>query len=100
MKRKTIAHQQRIVPGVTRMFGAALIGAAIWMGAQGVRAQEATITASAISTLGDLKYPPDFAHLDYVNPDAPKGGEISEWTIGGFDNMNPYTLQGLSLIHI
>ncbi|RWR14382.1 extracellular solute-binding protein [Paenirhodobacter populi] len=94
MKRKTIAHQQRIVPGVTRMFGAALIGAAIWMGAQGVRAQEATITASAISTLGDLKYPPDFAHLDYVNPDAPKGGEISEWTLGGFDNMNPFTLEG------
>ncbi|MCE5973678.1 extracellular solute-binding protein [Sinirhodobacter sp. WL0062] len=57
------------------------------------RAEETTV-ASAISTLGDLKYGPDFTHLDYVNPDAPKGGEISEWTAGGFDNFNPYTLEG------
>jgi len=44
--------------------------------------------------VGDLKYAPDFAHLDYVNPQAPKGGEISEWAPGGFDNFNPYTLEG------
>lgn len=53
-----------------------------------------TITAKGISTLGDLKYGPDFTHLDYVNPGAPKGGEISEWAPGGFDNFNPYTLEG------
>ena len=47
-----------------------------------------------ISTFGDLKYPADFAHLDYVNPQAPKGGEISEWLSGGFDSFNPFTIAG------
>ncbi len=55
---------------------------------------ETVITAHGISTFGDLKYPADFAHLDYVNPDAPKGGEISQWAFGGFDSMNPYSVKG------
>ena len=71
-----------------------LLAAALWVGLTGIGRAEDTLTASAISTLGDLKYAADFIHLDYVNPDAPKGGEISEWTAGGFDNFNPYTLEG------
>lgn len=59
----------------------------------GARA-ETVITAHGISTFGELKYPADFPHLDYVNPDAPKGGEISIWTFGGFDSMNPYSVKG------
>ncbi len=53
-----------------------------------------TIVAHGISTFGDLKYPADFARYDYVNPDAPKGGEISQWAFGGFDTLNPYTIKG------
>ena len=80
---------------VRRGFGGVwLLGAALWAVVAGPGAAQETITATAISTLGDLKYPADFAHLDYVNPEAPKGGEISEWTQGGFDNMNPFTLEG------
>ncbi|MER9055720.1 extracellular solute-binding protein [Mesorhizobium sp. M0213] len=30
-----------------------------------------------LSAFGDLKYPPDFTHFDYVNPDAPKGGRMN-----------------------
>lgn len=59
-----------------------------------VVAQDKVITSHGISTFGDLKYPASFAHFDYVNPDAPKGGEISEWTSGGYDSMNPYTIKG------
>jgi microcin C transport system substrate-binding protein len=55
---------------------------------------ETVITAHGISTFGDLKYPADFPHLDYVNPDAPKGGDISQWAPGGFDSMNPYSVKG------
>ncbi|MCA3507518.1 MAG: ABC transporter substrate-binding protein [Rhodobacter sp.] len=55
---------------------------------------ETVITAHGISTFGDLNYPADFSHLDYVNPDAPKGGEISQWAFGGFDSMNPYSVKG------
>jgi len=52
------------------------------------------LVSHGISTFGDLKYPADFTHLDYVNPDAPKGGEISVWSFGGFDSMNPYSVKG------
>jgi len=46
------------------------------------------------SYFGDLKYPADFTHFDYVNPDAPKGGEISLDAAGTFDSMNPYSRKG------
>ena len=55
---------------------------------------ENVITAHGISTFGELNLPADFTHLPYVNPDAPKGGEISQWTSGGFDSMNPYSIKG------
>ncbi|MEC8643533.1 MAG: ABC transporter substrate-binding protein, partial [Pseudomonadota bacterium] len=53
-----------------------------------------TITSHGISTFGELRYSADFPHLDYVNPDAPKGGEISVWGFGSFDSMHPYTTKG------
>ena len=46
------------------------------------------------SFFGDLKYPANFPHLDYVNPDAPKGGEISQWGFGTFDSFNAYARKG------
>ena len=47
-----------------------------------------------LSIFGELKYPLDFKHFDYVNPDAPKGGRMA--TIGGisFDSFNPFILKG------
>jgi len=74
--------------------GALIVGLSGWAGL--VRAQDEVIVAHGISTFGELKYPADFPHLDYVNPDAPKGGEISEWAPGGFDSMNPYSVKGRS----
>ncbi|MBI1219802.1 MAG: ABC transporter substrate-binding protein [Rhodobacteraceae bacterium] len=60
-----------------------------------VQADDSDVISSwGISPFGNLKYPAGFAHLDYVNPDAPKGGEISEWAPGGFDSLNPYTTKG------
>ncbi len=46
---------------------------------------------------GDLKYPPDFKAFSYVNPDAPKGGElkmVAGSRISTFDKYNPFTLKG------
>ena len=46
---------------------------------------------------GDLKYPPGFAHFDYVNPAAPKGGElrlVSNLRVSTFDKYNPFTIKG------
>ena len=66
------------------------------LGAAGMaQAQDrATTVAHGISTFGTLKYPADFKHLDYVNPDAPKGGEIAEWAYGSFDSVNVYSIKG------
>jgi microcin C transport system substrate-binding protein len=46
---------------------------------------------------GDLKYGPGFSHFDYVNPQAPKGGEIrlvSNLRTSTFDKYNPFTIKG------
>jgi microcin C transport system substrate-binding protein len=46
---------------------------------------------------GELKYPADFTHFDYVNPQAPKGGElrlVSNLRVSTFDKYNPFTMRG------
>jgi len=43
---------------------------------------------------GDLKYGSDFTHFEYVNPEAPKGGEMRLAGIGTFDSLNPFILRG------
>ena len=55
---------------------------------------EKTISSHGYSFYGDLTYPEDFTHFNYVNPNAPKGGEISLGTVGTFDSMHPYTRKG------
>lgn len=52
------------------------------------------VVAHGYSYYGDLDYAPGFAHFTYVNPDAPVGGEISEYASGTFDSMNPYSRRG------
>ncbi len=76
------------------MAGAILIGGAIWAGQAFAQTDETIITSHGYSKYGDLKYPADFPYLDYVNPDAPKGGEIAETAQGTFDTMNPYSRDG------
>jgi microcin C transport system substrate-binding protein len=75
------------------VFGSA-IGLAVIFGAMSLRADEAITKTHGFNFFGELKYPADYKHLDYVNPDAPKGGEISIWTMGTFDSFNPYTRKG------
>lgn len=55
---------------------------------------ETIIKAHAFSDLGQIKYDSDFTQLDYVNPDAPKGGEISSSRQGTFDSVNAYSRKG------
>ena len=64
----------------------------------------AALTAGAIaeprhglSAFGDLKYPADFSHFDYVNPDAPKGGKLSmigTSAVTTFNSLNGFILKG------
>lgn len=48
----------------------------------------------AIAMHGTPKYGPDFTHLSYVNPDAPKGGTLKQSVIGTFDSLNPFIVKG------
>ena len=50
-----------------------------------------------LSIFGDLKYPADFKHFEYVNPNAPKGGrlvKIGSFAIAPFNSFNPFILRG------
>ena len=45
---------------------------------------------------GEPKYGPDFRHLDYVDPRAPKGGELRRAVTGSFDSLNPFIVKGVA----
>lgn len=47
-----------------------------------------------IATVGELKYPEGFAHFDYVDPQAPKGGALRLAVEGSFDTLNPLLARG------
>lgn len=75
----------------TGLAGLALIAA----GALGAQAEEVKIIKShGFSFYGDLTYPSDYEHFSYVNPDAPKGGDVAIAAVGSFDSMNPYARKG------
>jgi microcin C transport system substrate-binding protein len=68
-------------------------------------AGSATITADAslaaepkrhhaLSLVGTPKFDAGFAHFDWVNPDAPKGGSLRQRAIGSFDTLNEYASKG------
>jgi microcin C transport system substrate-binding protein len=59
-------------------------------------AQEEPQHRHAVSLIGTPKYPADFQHFDYVNPDAPKGGLVRMADIGSFDSLNPILYRGES----
>ena len=50
----------------------------------------------AIAMHGQPKYPADFEHFDYVQPDAPKGGRMIQGAFGTFDSLHPFVLKGQS----
>jgi microcin C transport system substrate-binding protein len=74
--------------------------AAIALRPFGARAKE--IETHGLSAYGDLKYPADFRHVDYVNPNAPKGGALSfigqirayNQSFLTFNSLNSYILKG------
>jgi len=70
---------------------------AVAVGATLVNAQGKVTKSHGISTFGELKYPPDFKHWEYVNPNAPQGGTISflgTGASGTYDSLNPFILKG------
>jgi microcin C transport system substrate-binding protein len=70
--------------------------------AQDAPAPATTAERHGLSAFGDLKYPADFAHFDYVDPKAPKGGSFSQvgptaaynQAFQTFNSLNGYILKG------
>src|SRR3984885_14542420 len=84
--------------------GAGVLGAGV-LGVSSSRppfSADAASEAHGLSVFGDLKYPVDFQHFDYVNPAAPKGGTFSlipsvrayNQSYQTFNSFNAYILKG------
>jgi len=81
----------------TILIGTAVLSAAIALTSISFNVKAAEPT-HGVAINGDLKYPKDFTHFDYVNPDAPKGGTITQARTGTYTNLNPFVLKGVSAI--
>lgn len=55
---------------------------------------DAVTSSHGIAMHGDLKYPANFKHFDYVNPEAPKGGKAIQSALGTFDSFNNFIVKG------
>ena len=74
--------------------GTGLMALAVLGTAQMAKAEDKIIKSHGYNFFGELVYEADYDKLNYVNPDAPKGGEISIWAPGTFDSFNLYTRKG------
>ena len=78
-----------------RLLTAAVLNACLLINSHAVaETPESPAPRHGIAMHGDLKYPADFDHFDYTNPDAPKGGILKQWSLGTFDSFNPFIIKG------
>ena len=54
----------------------------------------------ALAMHGAPALPPNFTHMPYANPDAPKGGRLVWGILGTFDSLNPLIVRGLAVQQI
>ena len=82
-----------LLPRRNLLIGAAAMPlAGLW--SRTIQADDAVKPVHALAMHGEPKYGPDFKHFDFVNPDAPKGGEVHLAVVADtFDNFNPFTLR-------
>ncbi|RUQ38123.1 MAG: ABC transporter substrate-binding protein [Candidatus Competibacteraceae bacterium] len=76
------------------------LSAALWLWAGLLAIPAVAAPAHGIALHGQPKYGSDFPHFDYVNPNAPKGGEARFAAIGSFDTFNPFNIKGQAVIGI
>jgi len=79
-----------------RPIAALLVSGLLTMGGPLLAADPAPVHGIAMH--GTPKYPADFKHLDYMNPEAPKGGDVRFASIGTFDSLNPFILRGVPAV--
>lgn len=75
----------------------ALMASVSLAGAQTTSPETSLEPVHGIAMHGELKYPENFSHFDYVNPDAPKGGALRLSVVAnGFDSFNPFVIRGVA----
>ena len=75
----------------------AVLAAPLSFSTQLRQAEAALAAAHGLSLFGDLKYGPDFAHFDYVEPGAPTGGVLRLATVSTFTTLNLFSAKGVAV---
>jgi microcin C transport system substrate-binding protein len=83
-----------VLPAIISLRLAILLTAATLLVSPAALGEDAPAKHHALSLIGEPKYPGDFKHFDFVNPDAPKGGLVRMADIGSFDSLNPILYKG------
>ena len=86
--------QRWTAPGVA----AALAVAAIQAVANGEINGEPIAYRHGYAFLAEPKYPPNFTHFNYVDPNAPKGGRLRLHGTGSWDSFNPSALRAAQVV--
>ncbi len=75
---------------------AVVLGTGVFLARTGpARAEDDAPTfRHGIAMHGEPAYPPGFSHYASVNPDAPKGGRLTQGAVGSFDSLNPFIVRG------
>ncbi|MFA3919570.1 extracellular solute-binding protein [Ruegeria hyattellae] len=95
MKPTKAAAREGVLDARLRFVGVLGLSVALFLGgATLLRANDDVVRSHGYSYFGNLDYPEDYPHLSYVNPKAPKGGEMSLAASGTFDSLNPYSRKG------
>ena len=76
--------------------GAGAAAAAPFLPGSAFASSATGVPLHGLSAFGELKYPQDFTHFDYVNVDAPKGGTFNYGPSQWLFNQNPYTFNTLN----
>lgn len=67
----------------------------VWMGTIAFSYADEPQWRTVISLTSEPDTAESFTRYDYVNPDAPKGGTLNQVSVGSFDSLNPYVVQGV-----
>ena len=81
---------------MSKLFAIALLLSTLFLSGGVFAGEEDTVPLSGVAMHGTPKYAADFKNLDYVNPNALKGGEIRLAVSGTFDSLNPYIIKGIA----
>ncbi len=79
-----------------RLVASLAVGLVVLSGTPIAAADESVRPMAGIAMHGEPKYGSGFHHFDYVNPDAPKGGDVRLAAVAKtFDNLNPFIVKGV-----